>query len=406
MVVGNGPAGLAAAAACAQRGMAVTVLAGAHDAPWPQTFGVWADELEGPGLSACLADRWPTVTVQLAEGRPRHLERAYGRIDNGLLQDTLSTRLERADARRATGTAVGAEHDAAGTTVVTAAGGRLACRVAVDASGHRPALLVPGRGRPPAVQSAYGLVGRFSCPPVPAGTMLLMDYRDPSGATADPAPAPPTFLYAMAMGDGCHLVEETVLARRPALDVATLEARLHRRLHTLGVALQDRVAVERVHIPMGGPLPCGQQRVVGYGAAAGMVHPATGYQVGAALARAPRLGAALAGALDRRGANPGRLAAAGWDAVWPADLRRQRALHLLGLESLLCLSPEATRSFFRAFFDLPPYRWWGFLSGERSAGALAATMLALFARLPGGVRATLAAAAARNPGLLRDAVRA
>lgn len=403
VVVGTGPAGLAAAAACAGQGLGVTVLAEDHEAPWPQTFGVWVDELAGLGLQHTLADRWPAVTVRLGQTPARRLERAYGRLDNDLLRSALAARLEQAGARRTTGRAVGAEHDRAGTTVRTAAGDRLRCRLAIDASGHRPALLVAGRGRAPAVQTAFGMVARFSCSPIPAGTMLLMDYRDPS-AGAMPGPGPPTFLYGLPLADGCHLLEETVLASRPALDLARLEARLVTRLDTLGVRVEEQVAVERVHIPMGGPLPAPGQRVVGFGAAAGMVHPATGYQVGTALARAPRLASALARALDGPGATPERVAAAGWRAVWPADLLRQRALHTLGLESLLRFGPEDTRAFFGAFFDLPPYRWRGFLSGERSVGALAATMLALFTRVPRGVRTALAATAARHPVLLRDAI--
>lgn len=405
VVVGAGPAGLAVATACAEQGLATTVVAEDHDAVWPQTFGVWVDEVEEVGLAEALAEVWPAIDLHLGEAQHRRIERPYGRIDNRRLQADLHGRLERAGARRVTGRAAGAEHDAQGTTVATEAGIRLPCRVAVDASGHRPALLTVGRGRPPAVQTAYGLIARYSEPPVAPGSMLLMDYRDPSGGRTEATPAPPTFLYAMALDDGCYLLEETVLASRPALGFATLEQRLRRRLGTLGVQIKEHIAVERVRIPMGGPLPPRGQRVVGFGAAAGLVHPATGYQVGSALSRAPALGAALAGALDTPGSTPGCVAAAGWAAVWPPDLLRQRALHTLGLESLLRLDDDATRSFFRAFFDLPADRWAGFLSGERSAARLASTMLALFARVPVAVRGTLAATAACHPGLLLEAAR-
>ncbi|HVM14070.1 MAG TPA: lycopene cyclase family protein [Egibacteraceae bacterium] len=405
VVVGNGPAGLAVTAACAESGLAVTVLAEDHSRRWPQTFGVWAGELERLQLASVLADRWPAVQVRLDESGPRRLARAYGRIDNDRLRSLLLTRAERAGARLLTGRAVAAEHDASGTTVLTDAGQRLMCRITVDASGHRPALVRAGRGRPPAYQAAYGLVGRFSHSPLPTGTMVLMDYRDPPGAPMDQAVGHPTFLYAMDLGQGRQLFEETSLARRPALDQRSLQARLERRLTSLGVRLEERVGIERVHIPMGGPLPRRDEPVVGFGAAAGMVHPATGYQVGAALARAPMLATGLVDALDSSHASPTTVAAAGWRAVWPDDLLRQRALHLLGLEALLRFDPRSTRQFFRAFFDLPEHRWSGFLSGEESAGALASTMLSLFARVPAGVRGILAATAARHPGLLRDAVR-
>lgn len=403
VVVGNGPAGMAVAAACAEAGLAVTVLAGDHDRRWPQTFGVWSDEVEPLRLSSTLASRWPAVRVHLGEEAPRHLPRPYGRIDNDRLQVLLRTRAERGGARLATGRAVAAHHEARGTTVHMQSGDRLVCRVAVDASGHRPALLTRGRGCPPAYQAAYGLVGRFSDRPVPGGAMLLMDYRDPPAHSGDRDPRHPTFLYGMDLGDGSQLLEETSLARRPALDHGTLQMRLERRLDRMGIRLEQRVGVERVRIPMGGPLPRRDQPVVGFGAAAGMVHPATGYQVGAALTRAPVLANALARALDAPGAGPATVAAAGWDAVWPVDLLRQRALHRLGLESLVRLDAVATRRFFRAFFDLPQHRWSGFVSGEESAFGLATTMLSLFGKLPPGVRISLAETVLRHPALLRDA---
>ncbi|HVM00554.1 MAG TPA: lycopene cyclase family protein [Egibacteraceae bacterium] len=404
VVVGSGPAGLSAAAACAETGMAVSVLAEDHERPWPQTLGVWTDEIEGLELGATVAARWPEVVVHLGEATARRLPRSYGRFDNDRLRDALRTRALAAGARLVRGRAAAVEDAPAGPTVRTSQGVALRCRVVVDASGHRPALLASGPAPAGAYQAAYGLVGRFR-PALSAQGMVLMDYRDPPGDARDPAPAHPTFLYAMPLGDGWELAEETSLARRPAMDIGALEGRLARRLAGMGVRVERRVGEERVLIPMGVPVPARDRRVVGFGAAAGMVHPATGYQVGAALARAPVLAAALAGALGRTGAATEAVAVAGWNAVWPRDRLRQRALHVLGLESLLCLDRDATRGFFRAFFDLPVSRWGGFLSGEASARALARTMLTLFAGSPAGVRGTLASTAVRHPALLRDAAR-
>lgn len=206
-------------------------------------------------------------------------------------------------------------------------------------------------------------------------------------------PAAPTFLYAMDLGGGRFFVEETSLARRPALGFDVLEARLRRRLAAAGAVLDETLAVERCLFPMGQPLPSRRQLVVGYGAAAGMVHPATGYQVGAALQRAPRLASAVVSALDAKGANPASVAAAGWAAVWPVDLVRQRALHQFGLATLLRLDADQLRTFFRTFFDLPTSQWRGYLSGADSAQAVAKTMLALFARAPARLRLALARAA-------------
>ena len=80
VVVGDGPAGLAAAAACADRGLRVAVVGTA--AGWPNTYGVWADELEPLALPPdVLAARWERVTVSTGVGPPHRLGRAYGLVD-------------------------------------------------------------------------------------------------------------------------------------------------------------------------------------------------------------------------------------------------------------------------------------------------------------------------------------
>ena len=388
LIVGNGPAGLAAAAACCDIGLCVSVLGLDFDAEWPNTYGIWEDELAPLGLGQALAMRWPQATVHLGEPTPRRIARAYGRLDNHRLRHCLLERVARGGGCLRAGKAAHVEHDGAGSVVTTAEGARLPARLVIDASGHRPALL-SHVSTGPAYQAAYGVLGHFSAPPVEPGSMVLMDYRDDHLPDTS---ADGTFLYAMDLGGGRFFVEETSLARRPALGFDVLEARLRRRLGAAGVAPTQILAVERCLFPMGQPLPSRRQRVVGYGAAAGMVHPATGYQVGAALQRAPRLASALASALQARGASPASVAAAGWAAVWPDDLVRQRALHELGLEALLLLDGAQLRTFFGAFFDLPMVRMSGYLSGAGSAQALATTMLMLFARAPWGLRLALSQA--------------
>lgn len=386
IVVGGGPAGLAAAAACADAGLDIALLAPDHHAPWPNTYGLWADELEPLNVPDVLAARWDAVTVATGMGPTRQLDRAYGRVDNPSLRARL---YERSGARLLTGSARGAEVTAAGTVVVTAKGERHAARAVVDASGHRPALLTPGRGRPPAWQAAYGVLGSFDGAPVPPGSMVFMDWSDAPLRDLPRVAEDPTFLYGMDLGDGRWFVEETSLARRPALGFDALEQRLWRRLESAGARLTETLEVERCLFPMGVPLPPRDQRVIGFGGAAGMVHPATGYQVGAALQRAPELAASLSRALDARGATPHSVAAAGWRAVWPIDLVRQRALHAFGMEALLGFDTATIQRFFSAFFDLGEEHWRGYISGAPSVGRLAGTMLALFRRAPGPLRRSL-----------------
>jgi lycopene beta-cyclase len=377
VVVGGGPAALAASAACASAGLTVCRIDPDPDRTWSNTYGVWLHQLDGLELESTLAQRWSGVTVV---GRREHrLDQGYGVFDNGRLQAALRDLAP--DARVIVGDVVGANHDRWRSTAVLADGRFVDAVVLVDATGHQPVLVHRAERSAIAVQAAYGVVARCDPAPGDAGC-VLMDWSGPAGDRD------PTFLYALDLGDGWWLLEETSLARRPALSLAELERRLHRRLAAHGIALGPIRAVEEVAIPLGLPVPDLRQRAVGLGGAASMVHPATGYSVGASLRTAPALAQAIVEALDRR-ATPQSVSEAAWAAVWPAWRRRVRALEEYGLEALLRLDRADVQAFFDAFFDLPAEQWLSYVTGEQERGQVAATMRAVFARAPASLRADL-----------------
>ncbi len=384
VVVGGGPAAWAAAAAVAGSGLAVALVAPSPEAEWPATYGVWVDELADLGLGDPFRARCEQVVVV---GDERHvLDRPYAVLDNRALAGTLRQRVHDGGGAVHAGRVVGANHDRWRSTVVLADGRTVTGKVVVDASGADP-VLVPRPPRPrPAFQAAYGIVARVDDAGRPgAGAATLMDFS--GGPPDDPDP---TFLYALDLGDGTTLLEETSLARRPALPVDVLAARLDARLASAGLTVEV-VGREVVRIAMGGALPPPSQREVGFGAAGGFVHPATGYSVAASLRAAPRLGRALADALVGRRATPAAAARAGWDAVWPARRRRVRRLERYGLEALLRLDRGGQRCFFDAFFTvLSPEQWGGYLAGTLAPAELATVMRKVFAAVPGRVRARLA----------------
>jgi lycopene beta-cyclase len=377
LVLGAGPAGRAAAAACAQAGLDVHLLAPAPHAPWPQTYGAWLDELAAAGLSTVAGRQWDTVLVRTTGAALRPVGRTYALIDNEVLRTTLTRRAR--DARTTAGRAVDLESSGGRLTVTTGSGQRLSARVVIDATGHPPTF-----GRAPAAglayQTAFGIVARFDRPPIPSGTMCLMDFE--TGAFGDDGP--PTFLYAMDLRDGTWLVEETALAGRPPVPLDLLRRRLERRLAHRGCPPTDVLATERVAFPMDAPV-ARSGPVVAFGAAAGMIHPATGYQVATALQRAPVLADALQGAL-LHGADARAAANAGQRAVWSQDDLRRDALYRFGLDVLLALDPAQTRAFFAGFFMLPAADWRAYLSRTASPLRLHRTMLALMARVPVGLR--------------------
>jgi lycopene beta-cyclase len=377
IILGAGPAALAIAAATASRGLRIACIAPEWPAPLlKNTYGVWLDDL--PADLRDLAQHvWSNPHATFTPGRPIDLARPYARIDNAALAARLmhqatdhdtSTQLIPATALRITHT-----HNA---SEVHTADAIHAAHLVLDATGASTRFIQREPGDDPGFQIAWGatIPGLDARLPAP---MMLMDYT-PLAAGPD---THPTFLYAMDMGDGRAFFEETTLVSRPALSLDVMRHRLALRLkNTLGVRLDELPVedVERCVIPMGRALPLRTQRTFAYGAAAGMIHPASGYQLARALTWAPALADALAHAIQTDCLRGDRLSRAAWSALWTPDRLRQHALYRYGMEMLLGMDGDHLRAFFSTFFAQPQPRWSGFLSGTLSTPDLLAAMLHIF----------------------------
>jgi len=393
LVLGAGPAALCIAAALCERGVVVQGLAPEDPAtPWPNTYGIWGPEVDALGLQHLLGHRWHDTRSyfgdRLATGAVAH-GIDYGLFDKTALQQHWWQPCQSAGMPWLRGRAAAIEHNAEASVVITEAGERLRARLVIDASGHHsPFVQRPDEG-PVAGQAAYGIVGRFSAPPVDPGQFVLMDYRCDHLSDAERRCAPPTFLYAMDFGDGVFFVEETSLALAPAVPYDVLKDRLLLRLALLGISVEEVQHEEFCLFPMNLPLPDLQQRVVGFGGSASMVHPASGYMVGSLLRRAPALADAIAAGLRDPNAGGEELAAQAWLALWPLELQRRHALYRFGLEKLMRFSEPQLRAHFTTFFALPREQWFGFLTNTLSLPALIAAMVRLFVLAPWSVKAGL-----------------
>ena len=404
VVIGDGPAGSALAQSCRRAG--VDVLLVGDDAPWTATYSTWTDDLAGPAAAGLLDVEAVTATsspeVWAYGARSHRLDRAYATFDNTRLRAVLRAgvahRIERVSRVTAAGVGAGDGH-----RVDLDTGATVRARVVIDATGWPARFARRSGDQAPAWQTALGVV--LAEPPAgELGRATFMDFRQVIGPDGGPSTIGPhgvtTFCYSLPTHDG-WLVEETVLAARPAVEPIALLPRLAARLgrHPDSV-LADAVRTEYVRIPLGGSRPGPDQPIVAFGAAAGYVHAATGFSVAASIRAAPRVAASIERALAA-GAGVVDPVPIG-DAVWPAPMRRTRVLHDFGLEVLLDLDDDDVRAFFDAFFELPVDDWAGYLRVDTPPRVVSAVMLRLFRSSSWQVRRRLAV---RNPVALARLLR-
>ncbi len=373
-VLGSGPAAWAAASAFATTGLRVTLIAPNPDQPWTNTYGSWVDQIDA-SVQPLVSDHnvWAQVfeTVQVIGDRHQRAGRAYGRFDNTALASALRSTAERGALNVRRATATGVTHDLTGSTIELSKGGSVRATLVLDATGAAsPFITREERTEPAAFQVAYGIIADFARPPLAENTCTLMDWRGPARSV-------PSFAYTLPI-DGSWLVEETVLASRPAVSFDELERRLHDRLRADGLAPTTIHAVERVAFPMDVPLPHRTQRTVGLGAAASLVHPATGYSVAASLRSAPRIASVVASRLGSPNVDLDTLAHAAWKSHWSEDRVKARRLEAYGLERVITMNQQELRSFFDSFFRLTTDVAATYLSGEAGSAEMASVMWKVF----------------------------
>jgi lycopene beta-cyclase len=391
LVVGGGPAGRALAAACVRLGLTTGLLDPAPDRPWRATYGMWSAELPSDLPGAAVAARAAGRAVALTEHR---LGWEYAVLDVPALRAHLDGGL--AGVRVHAGRAVGSP---APGVVALADGSVLRAAVVVDAGGRGQPLA--GRARNPAgpavpaEQTAFGLVvdESVAAPLVAPGAALFMDWRPDHGETGWPS-----FLYAVPLGPGPAgggrvLLEETSLARRPGLPLPVLRRRLLARLARHGIAPPPDARTEKVSFPVDRARHRGVA-AVGFGAAAPLVHPASGFSLATSLRLAPQVAAALAAHLP---GGPDRALAAARAVVWSPAARTVHRFRRIGLESLLRMPPADVPAFFEVFFALPDRHRWSYLTARDDVRGTVATMSALFRAADGPLRRRLVTPALLPP---------
>ncbi|MCO4746776.1 MAG: lycopene cyclase family protein [Proteobacteria bacterium] len=376
LIAGSGPAALCLAAACAVRGLRVMVVSDAPEQPFEATYGVFADQLPA-SLSAAVQASWPTVIFRSALG-DRRISRPYVRLNSTTLHSLLHGALAQGCTVRAGRVSVVRE-EADVFAVELASGEVLRARRVIDCTGHARALHSKPSGGLAQLALGATLSGAHGLT-----EPLLMDFGGPERGT---------FLYALPLTSTELFVEETALITERSPNWTRMESDLRARLDAMGLVGELHVH-ERCVIPMDASLPDLTSSVLAFGAAAGLVHPATGYQLAACLALAEPMADRLANTLDDDAASA---AASVWEVLWPSDRLRVRGLRVFGARFVASLDHADQAAFFDAFFRIPPHLVRAYLGHDTGMAETCDAMLRVFLALPWRLRWKLARVGVAQP---------
>ncbi|GAV88663.1 Lycopene_cycl domain-containing protein [Cephalotus follicularis] len=383
IIIGTGPAGLRLAEQVSRYGIKVCCVDPSPLSMGPNNYGSWVDELETLKLEDCFDKTWPIVTVYIDDNKTKYLDRPYGRINRRKLKTKLLETCVSNGVKFHKATVWKVEHEEFESSIVCDDGNELKASLIVDASGFASTFVEYNRPRKHGYQIAHGILAEVENHPFDLDKMVLMDWRN-SHLGNEPYLRVsnsrfPTFLYVMPFDSSLIFLEETSLVCRPVLSYMEIKKRMVARLRHLGIKVKRVIEDEKCLIPMGGPLPRMPQSVMAIGGNSGVVHPSTGYMVARTMALAPVVAEAIAECLGSTRMIRGRpLHHRVWNGLWPIERRFTREFYSFGMETLLKLDLNGTRSFFDAFFDLDPYYWHGFLSSGLSLRELTSLSLSLF----------------------------
>eukprot|EP00979_Chaetoceros_neogracilis_P001155 scaffold197_cov268-Chaetoceros_neogracile.AAC.70 len=408
LVLGSGPAARSIATLLS-KDLDVLLADSNYDRPWPPNYGVWEDEWQAICSTYkdsfnhylpenCINRKWKLTdcyfggSFDIPTEQRFRIDRPYYRVDKNALQDALSQegdyRVVRANhiseainvnLYSPTNSLV---HDETGSTIKLQTKDKndlsVRTRLIVDCTGHETKLVLKDaktKSLPPGFQIAYGVLVTVDetdvtdtnqIGPYDKDAMTLFDYRTDhfkDESSLQKAVNAPTFMYAMPLENNQIFFEETSLVGRPAVSFQECKDRCFTRLEHLGIKVLDIEEEEFCYIPMGGPLPAKDQRVIAFGGASAIVHPSTGYNLCRNMMASGDVAKAITEGLKDESVNLDKVSGAAYHAMWSPSNIRQRNFAVFGGEFLMKQKVEGLRGFFDGFFRLPLESWSGFLAG-------------------------------------------
>lgn len=299
-------------------------------------YGVWLDEFQALGLENCLLHKYDDALVWFNDTDPacgKEVGRPYGQVCRRRLRDHLLKECAASGVKYLPGLVDFVRHGdpsknelteirgsvieegdlATGKKLIEEESNRVAefkinSRLVVAGTGHNRDILQYEEGAPPGWQTAYGVEIRIPNHGFPVNKAVFMDFRQSDPEAKEEAQEEgvwrvPSFLYVLPVNKDVVFVEETCLVARVQVPFDELKRRLYRRMKRMGMPIveEDILEVEASWIPLGGTPPVAPQRTIAYGAAAGMVHPASGYSVVNSIRKAPLVATAMIDGLKAGG---------------------------------------------------------------------------------------------------------
>ena len=400
VIAGSGPSALSLAQKIAEEGLSTLVVSPNIEQRWVPNYASWFSDIDELGLSICVEESWVSPMVFLDDNSTFELPFRYAKISTNRLQTLLEYRSRRSGVHFLCNSVSSVQHQETYTSIFLSDEQIINGRIFVDATGSGEFLARKKPMVPRGYQSAYGILLEVESNPWERGEMSLMDYRIPSGLTTEQQEmflSSPTFLYALPLGKNLLFLEETSLVSLSPLSFDELKRRLHVRMSAMNIALMRILEEEKCIIPMGGSRPLIDQRTLGFGAAAGLVHPATGYQLSYSMSLAPVVAQAIAMGLEEGSVEEAvRLA---WLQIWPKEQRRCWDMYQFGMELLCSLSTAQTHDFFRAFFSIPADSWRRFLCAKATPTEVSKAMAQVFMNGSFSLQKTLINSAVQKNGL-------
>ena len=270
----------------------------------------------------------------------------------------------------------------------------LQARLVIDASGSRtPHIRRPDQG-PVAGQAAYGVVGRFSKPPIEPSRFVLMDYRC-DHLSEEQRSEPPIFVCD-GSGRWGVLRGRASLALAPGVPYDVLKQRPQQRLDLRGVEITEVIHEEFCLFPMNLPLPDRNQPVLAFGGRG--EHGASGLGLHGGIAAAAGSGSGPGHRRSHRQSKPwiSSLGATGLASALADRIGAAPSALSIRFGPLMGFNEALLRTHFATFFSLPREEWFGFLTNTLPLPRLMGVMLRLFALSPWELRRGLVLGAAQD----------